>query len=83
VRIEVPRTIADGAMTQFLGRHTFPIIRERVADIVTVGDARLVDAMRFFAERMKLVVEPTGAWPRPRRCSARPACPSCAAGASA
>ncbi len=60
VRIDVPRTIADGAMTSFLGRRTFPIIREKVADVVTVPDAALVDAMRFFAERMKIVVEPTG-----------------------
>ncbi len=60
VTIPVPRTIADGAQTTFLGAHTFPIIRERVADIVTVTDDELVATMRFFAERMKLVVEPTG-----------------------
>ncbi|WP_375465133.1 threo-3-hydroxy-L-aspartate ammonia-lyase [uncultured Methylobacterium sp.] len=60
VTIPVPRTIADGAQTTFLGALTFPIIRERVADIVTVSDGELVATMRFFAERMKLVVEPTG-----------------------
>jgi len=60
VRIEVPRTIADGAQTQQLGVLTFDIIRRLVADIVTAGDAQLVDAMRFYAERMKMVVEPTG-----------------------
>jgi threonine dehydratase len=60
VTIPVPRTLADGAMTTHLGALTFPIIRERVRDIVTVSDARLVEQMRFFAERMKLVVEPTG-----------------------
>jgi threonine dehydratase len=60
VRIPVPKTIADGAQTAFLGDYTFPIIRELVEDIVTVPDAALVAAMRFFAERMKLVVEPTG-----------------------
>ena len=60
VHIDVPRTIADGAMTQHLGRCTFPIIQRLVADILTVSDAQLVAAMRFFAERMKLVVEPTG-----------------------
>ncbi|WP_375453576.1 threo-3-hydroxy-L-aspartate ammonia-lyase [uncultured Methylobacterium sp.] len=60
VTIPVPRTIADGAQTTFLGAHTFPIIQQRVADIVTVSDAELVATMRFFAERMKLVVEPTG-----------------------
>src|SRR4051794_5994063 len=60
VRIPVPRSIADGALTTHLGEHNFPIIRERVADIVTVPDALLVEAMRFFVERMKIVVEPTG-----------------------
>jgi threo-3-hydroxy-L-aspartate ammonia-lyase len=61
VTIETPRTIADGAQTLRLGDHTFPIIREHVSDIVTVSDDELVEAMRFFAGRMKLVVEPTGA----------------------
>jgi threonine dehydratase len=60
VHIDVPRSIADGALTTHLGQLTFPIIRARVADIVTVSDAELVAALRFFAERMKIVVEPTG-----------------------
>ena len=60
VRIETPQTIADGAQTQYLGEYTFGIIRRDVADIRTVSDAQLVDGMRFFAERMKMVVEPTG-----------------------
>ncbi len=60
VTIASPRTIADGAATTHLGRHTFAVIRREVDEIVTVGDAQLVDAMRFMAERMKLVVEPTG-----------------------
>ena len=60
VRIAVPKTIADGAQTPFLGDYTFPIIQDLVEDIVTVSDGALIDAMRFFAERMKLVVEPTG-----------------------
>ena len=60
VRIPVPRSIADGALTTFLGANNFPIIRALVDDIVTVTDPMLVEAMRFFAERMKLVVEPTG-----------------------
>ncbi len=60
VSIEVPQTIADGAMTTHLGELTFPIVRRLVRDIVTASDARLVDTMRFFAERMKIVVEPTG-----------------------
>ena len=61
VRIDTPRTIADGAQTQFLGQLTFPVIQSLVADIVTVSDAQLVEAMRFAAARMKMVVEPTGA----------------------
>jgi threonine dehydratase len=60
VRIEVPKTIADGAATAFLGGRTFPIIKRLARDIVTVSDAALVAEMRFFAERMKIVVEPTG-----------------------
>jgi threo-3-hydroxy-L-aspartate ammonia-lyase len=60
IRIPVPRSIADGALTPFLGANNFPIIRALVQDIVTVGDPMLVDAMKFFAERMKIVVEPTG-----------------------
>jgi len=60
VHIDTPKTIADGAQTQHLGQLTFEIIRRDVDDIVTATDAQLVETMRFFAERMKLVVEPTG-----------------------
>ncbi|CAM2175703.1 L-threo-3-hydroxyaspartate ammonia-lyase [Burkholderia latens] len=60
VHIDTPRTIADGAQTQHLGNLTFPILRRDVDDILTATDAELVDCMRFFATRMKLVVEPTG-----------------------
>ncbi|MFL1553114.1 threo-3-hydroxy-L-aspartate ammonia-lyase [Pseudomonas sp. ArH3a] len=60
VHIDTPATIADGAQTQHLGNFTFPIIRDLVSDILTVSDAQLVDAMRFFMQRMKMVVEPTG-----------------------
>lgn len=60
VRIETPKTIADGAQTQHLGDYTFEIIRHGVTDILTVTDDELVDAMRAFATYMKLVVEPTG-----------------------
>ncbi|MGZ5203273.1 MAG: threo-3-hydroxy-L-aspartate ammonia-lyase [Caldimonas sp.] len=60
VRIETPKTIADGAQTQSLGRITFEIIRRDVDDVFTASDAELVDCMRFFAERMKMIVEPTG-----------------------
>lgn len=60
VHIETPRTIADGAQTQHSGTLTFPVIQRLVRRIETVSDAQLVQSMRFFAERMKLVVEPTG-----------------------
>ncbi|MDR6534493.1 threo-3-hydroxy-L-aspartate ammonia-lyase [Variovorax soli] len=60
VHIDTPKTIADGAQTQHLGQHTFAIIRRDVDDVLTASDAQLVEAMRFFATRMKLVVEPTG-----------------------
>ncbi|MEQ5841780.1 threo-3-hydroxy-L-aspartate ammonia-lyase [Paraburkholderia acidicola] len=60
VHIDTPKTIADGAQTQHLGAYTFEIIRRDVDDVLTATDAQLVDCMRFFASRMKLVVEPTG-----------------------
>jgi threonine dehydratase len=61
VHIDTPKTIADGAQTQHLGQLTFEIIRHEAKDILTASDAQLVEAMRFFIERMKIVVEPTGA----------------------
>ena len=60
VHIDTPQTIADGAQTQHLGQLTFEIIRRDVNDILTASDAELVDAMRWFAARMKMIVEPTG-----------------------
>ena len=60
VHIDTPKTIADGAQTQHLGNITFPIIRRDADDILTASDAQLVEAMRFFASRMKIIVEPTG-----------------------
>ncbi len=60
VHIAVPETIADGAQTQQLGELTFPVIRDRVTDILTAEDSELIDGMRLLAENMKLVVEPTG-----------------------
>ena len=60
VYIDTPQTIADGAQTQHLGHYTFEIIRRDVDDIFTASDAQLVECMRFFASRMKLIVEPTG-----------------------
>jgi threonine dehydratase len=60
VNIPTPQTIADGAQTQHLGELTFGIIRRDVTDVLTATDAQLVEAMKFFAERMKMLVEPTG-----------------------
>ena len=60
VHIDTPKTIADGAQTQHLGNITFPIIQQNVDDILTATDQELIDCMRFFAQRMKIVVEPTG-----------------------
>lgn len=59
VAISTPKTIADGAQTLALGKITFPIIQEHVADIVTATDEAILQAMRFLAYRMKTVVEPT------------------------
>ena len=55
-----PKTIADGAQTQAAGQLTFPVVQRLVKRIVTVSDSQLVATMRFFGERMKMVVEPTG-----------------------
>lgn len=60
VHIDTPKTIADGAQTQHLGQLTFPVIQEKVDQVLTVSDAALVDSMQFFAGRMKIMVEPTG-----------------------
>ena len=56
-----PRTVADGARTPSLGRLTFPIVLDKVADMLAVDDPALLRAMFFLWERLKLVVEPTGA----------------------
>ena len=60
IRIATPQTIADGAQTPMVGEITFAIIQKNVDAIFTVTDEQLIDSMRFYAERMKLVVEPTG-----------------------
>ena len=61
VTIPVPDTIADGMQTQSPGELTFPIVRALCAGVVTVTDDELRDAMRFAFERLKLVIEPSGA----------------------
>jgi threonine dehydratase len=60
VSIATPQTIADGAQTQSSGKLTFPVIQALVRGIATVSDEQLRATMRFFAERLKIVVEPTG-----------------------
>jgi threonine dehydratase len=60
VRIDPPKSIADGAVTQAPGDLTFALMQQLVTDVLTVSDAQLVLTMRWFAERLKLMVEPTG-----------------------
>ena len=61
VSIEVPRTICDGQQTQAVGMQPFEVIRALVTDVLTAPDAAVVEAMRFAFERMKVVLEPSGA----------------------
>jgi threonine dehydratase len=61
VEIDVPRTIADGLQTHAPGELTWEVARRTVDAVVTVTDEQIVDAMRFAFERLKLVVEPSGA----------------------
>lgn len=56
-----PETIADGARTQSLGKVTFPLVMAYVNDMLTVSDPELLETMFWIWERMKLLVEPTGA----------------------
>jgi threonine dehydratase len=61
VEIPVPDTIADGQQTTSPGEITFPIVKRLCAGILTVSDDDLREAMRFAFERLKLVMEPSGA----------------------
>jgi threonine dehydratase len=61
ISIPVPHTVADGLQVSAPGELTFEVIKRLVTDIVLVEDAKTVQAMRFLFERMKLVVEPSGA----------------------
>jgi threonine dehydratase len=61
VEIEMPQTIADGLQATAPGELTFEVNRERADAIVTVDDAEILDAMAFLFDRLKLVVEPSGA----------------------
>ena len=57
-----PQTIADGLLTS-LGTLTFPIIQQRVEQIVTVSEAGIIAAMKFVWERAKIIIEPSAAVP--------------------
>jgi threonine dehydratase len=61
VRIDVPRTIADGLQSDEPGELTFEVNRRLVDEVVTVTDAEILDAMAFLFDRMKVVTEPSGA----------------------
>jgi threonine dehydratase len=61
VRVPVGRTIADGQQLDIPGAHTFPVVQARVDAIATVTDEEIVAAMRFAFERLKLILEPSGA----------------------
>jgi len=61
VRIAPPITIADGMRTQSIGKRNFEIILKYVDDIITVTDTQVIEMMRYFMQRMKIIVEPTGA----------------------
>lgn len=57
----VPNTIADGLRTRHVGEHNLAIMRHYVADMTTVSDEDILEAMRFLWQRMKIIVEPSAA----------------------
>jgi threo-3-hydroxy-L-aspartate ammonia-lyase len=59
--VDNPSTIADGARTPYLGKLTFPLVLHYVDEMVTVSDAAILRSLRFLWERLKIIVEPTGA----------------------
>jgi threo-3-hydroxy-L-aspartate ammonia-lyase len=61
IKIPVPHTIADGQQVEIPGALTFEINRKLISDVLLVSDAQIIEAMRFLFERLKLVVEPSGA----------------------
>ena len=61
VEIAVPKTIADGLQVQTPGKLTFPIIQRLVENILLVSDDELIATLRFMLERMKVLIEPSGA----------------------
>jgi threo-3-hydroxy-L-aspartate ammonia-lyase len=61
VSIPPPPTIADGLRVQSPGRLTFPVLQQTAEDVLTVSDDEIVETIKFFLFRMKLLVEPSGA----------------------
>jgi threonine dehydratase len=61
VKIPPPDTIADGMRTQQPGELTFPVIRQKVEDILLVSDAQVIEALKVLLFRLKILAEPTGA----------------------
>lgn len=61
VRIDPPKTIADGMRTQSVGKRNFELILKYVDDVITVSDQQVIETLRFLLDRMKIVAEPTGA----------------------
>jgi threonine dehydratase len=61
VEIPVPRTIADGLQQSSPGKLTFPLVQTMVEDILLVSDNEMIETLRFILERMKVLVEPSGA----------------------
>jgi threonine dehydratase len=61
VSVDVGQTIADGMQIATPGELTFQVVSRLVDDVVTVTDAEIAEAMRFLFERLKVVVEPSGA----------------------
>jgi threonine dehydratase len=62
IELSQSNSIADGLLTS-LGTKTFPIIRDHVTEVITVSDAEIIMAMRVLWERLKIIVEPSGAVP--------------------
>lgn len=58
--MEMPKTIADGSQTTEIGPVCLEMVPKLVDHVIDVGDDELVDCMKFYAEKMKMVVEPTG-----------------------
>jgi threonine dehydratase len=61
VSIPPPPTIADGLRVQSPGTLTFPVLQKTAEDVLTVSDEEIIETIKFFLFRMKLLVEPSGA----------------------